>query len=78
MAINVEYEKPNFILKFPYNEIDLRVAKSLPVRNWNKKTKQWEVPELAFRTIDGLGNWTAPAQERKTQLEKAIDCVGEE
>ena len=75
MAINVEYEKPNFILKFSYNEIDLQVAKALPVRNWNKKAKRWEVPELAFKTIDGVGFWTPTAQERKTQIEKAIDVL---
>lgn len=75
MAISVEYEKPFFVLKFPYNANDLKVVRALPVREWNKKDKRWEVPELAFKTIDDVGTWSIGARQRKEKLEKAIDVL---
>ena len=52
--IGITYKDRNFVLSFPYNKDDLTIVRNLPVRTYNKKTKEWFVPDLAIETLDGL------------------------
>jgi SNF2 family DNA or RNA helicase len=75
-VIEVSYQKPNFILQFPYapQSEDLKVVRLLPVRQWVKKKKIWTVPELAVATIENIprSHWTEEAIKRGVQIKKAI------
>ena len=76
--ITIEHEYPYFVLQFPYNTDDLRAVKSLPIREWNKKSKKWKVPQLALHTLSGLeAQWTDRAklagQGIESTLEKLIE-----
>lgn len=77
--IKIDYEKPKFLLTFYYNEADLKIVKALPIREWNKQQKRWEVHELAVKSLEHLQcKWTDQALVRKEQINKAlmdlIDC----
>lgn len=72
--ISVAYKKPNFLLTFDFNQHDLKVVRALPVRNWIKDKKVWEVPELVAQTLNDIPElvWEKEAFNRKEVVEKAI------
>ncbi|MBI2020099.1 DEAD/DEAH box helicase [Candidatus Daviesbacteria bacterium] len=76
--ISISYEKPNFILSFPYNEEDLRLVRSLSVREWDKKQKVWKVYHLAIKSLEELNNtvWSKEALVAKETINRILSkCI---
>jgi SNF2 family DNA or RNA helicase len=71
--IIVKYQKPFFVLVFPYNEDDLRRVKDLPVVAWYPKEKLWKVPQLAVNSLrDLICEWEDEAKEKRETFERAL------
>jgi SNF2 family DNA or RNA helicase len=77
--IRIDYKAPFFTLDFPYNKGDLKVVQNLPVREWNKSTKEWRVPRLASKSLEQINpprtvpaTWTDAAKTAKQKVEETI------
>jgi SNF2 family DNA or RNA helicase len=85
LAIAVSYSNHKFCLQIPYTpglNYDLRAIQELPVRFWDKKTKMWEVPELAVQSLEKMPkgitqNWTPEALAKKDFIVRAIERLVE-
>ena len=77
IMIEITHKDKNFVLSFPYNKDDLSIVRQLPVRTYDKKTKNWVVPELAIETLDDLSKknkvtWDNKALKRRYLIKKSI------
>ena len=72
--ITIDYDSPNFLLTFPYNQHDLKAVRSLPIRDWVKTDKVWKVPQLAVRTLDTLpdARWTSEAKVAQKSIDSSL------
>lgn len=73
--IIVDYKKPLFTLEFPYNKRELNIVRHLPIREWDKDSRTWRVPQLAAKTLDVLPDdtfWSAAAAKKKEEIEKGL------
>ena len=71
--IKIDYDCPHFVLTFPYNQGDLKIVRSLPLRNWVKEEKVWKVPQLAVKTLDNLdAQWTDKAKDVRTSIDDGL------
>jgi len=71
--IKIDYDSPNFVLTFPYNQEDLKTVRALPLRDWVKVEKVWKVPQLAVKTLDNLSaQWTDEAKIVKESIDDGL------
>ena len=82
--IDIDYNnrKKVFNLSFPFDlELIEYIKKTLPLRQYNKSSKVWEVPELAITTLDLLNNiefnWDSSSLSRKKVIENSVEKLVE-
>ena len=74
MTILINYTKPYFKLEFDkFNNEDLSIVRSLPVREYIKLEKCWKVHELAVRSLENIpAQWSLDAKKIARQINNSI------